>query len=152
MQDNILLKELSEAIARGIDSGDKTDLLTNIKILFNADMSREDKEEALKNTYVYSIAASRPGEQTDGNPGYLAPSANLKQAILEELSVMKEADFNGDLHAKAWAELIQSINAAPESDFNDGVEVNCPDDYILSLNKLSCLEALEISGINLFEN
>lgn len=139
-----LLLEISRVVARCADNDDLKNVAAELNPLFPAEYSSKDKEDALEEAIVYALEANQPGYPVDGQPGILPCDVNLKEAVLREVEVMREADFDNEEHAQAWADLKKSLDASPETDFIDGVSVNCPDDYILSLDRMACAQLLRL--------
>lgn len=139
---------ISKIVATGLDQAAPAGIAPKLAALFPGDWSAEQKARALAEAVVYSLQAARPGYAGDGAPGYLSADIDLKAAILNEIDAMMEADFDSGEHAAAWRKLKSDLDASPESEFVNGVSVTCPDDYILTLDRLTCAEALRRQGIN----
>lgn len=58
--------------------------------------------------------------------------------MINEIDVMSGIDPDDDVDAEAWKRLKKSLEAASETDFVNGADINCPDDYILVLTPMSC--------------
>lgn len=142
-----LLDKISDIVARGVDSGNPEKARLDVNELFPSNIDAKEREEALTEASIYFLGAAVPGRDPEG--GYVSSAINLKEATLDELAAMREADFGGEDNDSEWEKLLASIQAAPAENFLDGVEVNCPDDRVLFLRKVSCAEALKEAEENL---
>lgn len=111
-------------------------------------MPSSDQHAILADVFVFSISAAIPGSAPDGKPGWLPANADLKAAVINEIDAMRKADFDVDEHAIMWDEVKNSLETTPAADFNSGVDVVCPDGYVLSLKCVSCADALKDAGIS----
>lgn len=141
MNDDVLLK-ISQAVALMLNENKGSDLGAKLNSIIPADIDPEERAKALDEAVVYSLYAEQPGYPQDGQPGYLPADADLKAAVLNEINAMIEADFDKEEHRKVWESLRESVASTPESDFIPGVSVNCPDDYLLNLERYTCAELL----------
>lgn len=145
--DSAILLKISEIVATALDTNDPGDLGAALNSVIPDNISRQERAAALEQAYVYSLVCEQPGYDPDGNPGYLPADADLKQAVLNEIDAMIRADFDRAEHRQTWEKLRESVAATPEAEFTPGVAVNCPDDYLLSLDKTSCSEILKRKGL-----
>lgn len=141
MDQEILLK-ISRTVARAMNEENLNNIGSDLNTIIPASWSQADRAAALDAAIVYALVAEQPGYPDDGEPGYLASDVNLKQAVLDEIGAMIKADFDKTEHRAVWESILKSVEATPETDFVPGVAVNCPDDYLLTLDKLSCGDVL----------
>lgn len=134
MIDDKLLNSISDITAKALNEQDYGAVAGEIDAL----LAKGDREEALNRALVYSLQTHQPGFPPDGQPGYLPSSASLKAAVINEIDVMSGIDPDDDVDAEAWKRLKKSLEAASETDFVNGADINCPDDYILVLTPMSC--------------
>lgn len=136
------LKAISGLVAEAMNREDLAGIDAALAQAMPADWTNEQKAKALSDACVYALVAEQPGHPDTGQPGYLAAGTDLKAAILHEIDAMLAADFDRDEHASVWRQIQATVAATPEADFLAGVAVNCPDDYLLTLDRLSCVEVL----------
>lgn len=141
MDNNILLK-ISYAVAKAMDAENLKEIGASLNAIIPSGWSQADRAKALDEAIVYALVAEQPGYPDDGQPGYLPADADLKAAVLNEIDEMIKADFDKSEHRATWQEIKKSVEATPEADFAPGVAVNCPDDYLLTLDKRTCGDVL----------
>lgn len=141
MDANILLS-ISRIVAQAMNEENLSSIGERLKGIMPADWGQAERAAALDAAIVYSLFAEQPAYPVDGQPGYLPADANLKEAVLNEIDEMIKADFDKTEHRLIWESIQKSVAATPEADFAPGVAVNCPDDYLLTLDKLSCGDVL----------
>lgn len=137
-----MLLSISKIVAQAMNEEDLANIGAKLNTAIPAQMSQTERAAALDEAVVYALVAEQPGYPDDGQPGYLPADANLKAAVLNEIDAMIKADFDKGEHRATWQSIRKSVEAAPESDFVPGVAVNCPDDYLLTLDRLSCGDVL----------
>lgn len=140
--DQKLAAAISKLVADCLNNGELTSITAKLEALFPAGATAKEKLAALCLTPIYALAAGQPGYPEDGRPGYLPCDADLKAAVLREIDAMIEADFDKEEHRQTWQTIRKNVAAAPAADFLPGVAVNCPDDYLLTLDKCFASEAL----------
>lgn len=140
--------DLSRLVARALDSAGSDGTLNTLKEFLARTYAGAERAAALESTPVYQLEAHQPGFEPVGEPGYLSLDLDLRQAVLHELATMAEADFEREEHATAWQELQEKMAQVSESQYSEGLTVSCPDDFILSLLRMSCAEALRSRDIN----
>lgn len=140
--DKRVLLEISALVAKAMNAENLADIGASLNALIPADLSKQERADALGEAVVYSLVAEQPGYPEDGQPGYLPADADLKSAVLNEIDEMIKADFDKEEHRRTWEQIRKSVEATPESDFEPGVAVNCPDDYLLTLDKQTCADVL----------
>lgn len=140
--DNEILLNISRAVAKAMDAENLKNIGASLNGIIPASWSQQERAQALDQAIIYSLVAEQPGYPNDGQPGYLPADADLKAAVLNEIKAMIEADFDREEHRAVWQALQKSVEATPEQDFCPGVAVNCPDDYLLTLDKLTCGDVL----------
>lgn len=139
--DQKLLETISGIVASCINEDRQADIKNELdKVL--GEKSTHDKMATLAVTPVYALVAEQPGYPVDGKPGYLPMDADLKAAVLSEIQAMIEADFDKCEHMEIWKGIEKNVAATPPAEFLPGVAVNCPDDYLLTLDKLFASEVL----------
>lgn len=148
LNDAALLMSISRVVAECLDSDDESTLPADLGKVFPENFSAKEKREALEKACIFSLAAMLPGNPPDGRPGYLASDIDPREVVLNEIDTMMEADFDEDEHNEAWENLKKSLEDIPDSEFMAGMDVNCPDDYILSLKRISCLDAIKSTDIS----
>lgn len=141
MNQKLALK-ISQIAAQCLNSGEAAQIADKLEHLFPANVAPSEKLAALALAPIYSLVAEQPGYPKDGRPGYLPADADLRQAVLHEIDAMIEADFDKAEHRQTWQTIRKSVEATPEADFLPGVAVNCPDDYLLTLDKRFVSEVL----------
>lgn len=142
MDDTNTLEAISNLVAEAMNREDLSDIEPALAQVMPENWSTEQKVKALSDACVYALVAEQPGYPHTGEPVYLAAGTDLKAAILHEIDAMLAADFDRDEHSNVWRQIQSTIAATPDADFQAGVAVNCPDDYLLTLDKLSCTEVL----------
>lgn len=140
--DQKLALAISKLAAGCLNSGELGGIAAKLASLFPVGATAAEKTAALALTPIYALAAEQPGYPEDGRPGYLPCDADLKAAVLHEIDAMIEADFDKEEHRQTWQTIRKNVAAAPERDFLPGVAVNCPDNYLLTLDKYFVSEAL----------
>ena len=140
--DHGILIEISQVVAKAMNAQDLSGIGAELNAVIPASLDAEKRAACLDAAVVYVLVAEQPGYPDDGLPGYLPADADLKAAVLNEINAMIKADFDKEEHRAVWQELAKSIEATPEADFVPGVAVNCPDDYLLTLDRLSCGDVL----------
>lgn len=140
--DQKITLEISKLAAKCLNEGKLDGIAAKLESLFPADATAAEKLAALALTPVYTLVAEQPGYPEDGRPGYLPFDADLKAAVLHEIDAMIEADFDKDEHRQTWQTIRKNVAQAPAADFLPGVAVNCPDDYLLTLDKCFVSEVL----------
>ncbi len=139
---------VSRTVAELLDSDEAGKIASALAGILPPDISEEDKRELLEKARLDAIEANKPGYgPLDGKIGYLLPDINLKEAVLKELSVMAEADFDEGEHAAAWKQLMAEISGTPEAEFTPGFSVICPDDLVLNISSATVREILEKLGV-----
>lgn len=141
MNPEILLR-ISKIVAKAMNDQNLGAIGPDLNTAIPADMSQAERAACLDEAIVYSLVCEQPGYPDDGLPGYLPADADLKDAVLNEIQAMIRADFDKAEHRAVWEELEKSVQATPEADFVPGVAVNCPDDYLLTLDRLTCGDVL----------
>lgn len=141
MNENILIA-ISRTVAQAMNEQNLADIGARLNAVIPASASPRERATALDEAFVYSFAAEQPGYPDDGQPGYLPANANLKEAVLNEIRAMIKADFDRPEHLEVWQSIEKSVADTPEADFAPGIAVNCPDDYLLTLDKISCGDVL----------
>lgn len=134
--DQQLLQNISQVVADCLNEDRAEDIESGLDRLFGPSATPHDKLAALALAPIYALVAGQPGYAEDGKPGYLPVGTNLKAAVLHEIHAMIEADFEKGEHRRIWEAIEKSVAATPEKEFVPGVAVNCPDDYLLTLDKL----------------
>lgn len=142
MDDANMLQTISSLVAGAMNKEDLSGIAAKLEQAMPPNWTAQQKGKALADAWVYALVAEQPGYPDTGQPGFLGADADLKAAILHEIDAMLAADFCRDEHAKVWRQIRTTVEATPESDFLPGVAVNCPDDYLLTLDRLSCAEVL----------
>lgn len=137
-----LLQSISEIVAECLNEDRAGDLKTELDKVFGPDATAREKLAALGLTPIYSLVAEQPGYPEDGKPGFYPVGSNLKAAVLNEINAMIEADFEASEHRQIWQKIRESVAATPEGEFLPGIAVNCPDDYLLTLDKRVASEVL----------
>lgn len=137
-----LIRAISDIVAQCLNANEAGACAARLDAIFPAGADACAKLAALGAAPVYALVARQPGYANDGRPGYLPQGADLKQAVLNEIEAMIEADFEKDEHAQTWHALAASVRATPDADFAPGVAVNCPDDYLLTLDRHFASELL----------
>lgn len=140
--DEKLLTAISVALAEVLNNQNSANINNALESVFPSGFTADEKNKALSEAKIYNLSASIPGNPPDGRPGWLSSNINPKLCVLNEIHTMMDADFDEDERKQAWKKLVQSLEDAPVEDFENGVDVNCPDDYILSLKAMTCLEAI----------
>lgn len=133
---------ISETVAKLLNENRPNEIGAALNSVIPANASLEERAGSLDQAVIYSLVAEQPGYPEDGRPGYLPSSANLKASVLDEIQAMIRADFDKEEHRKVWESLAESVRNTPEGDFEPGVTVNCPDDYLLTLDRHTCGELL----------
>lgn len=141
MDANILLA-ISKIVAQALNAGSLSGIGERLDSAMPAAWEQAQRASALDEAVVYALVAEQPGYPEDGQPGYLSSDADLKAAVLNEIDEMIKADFDKAEHRQIWQSIQKSVEGTPEADFIPGVAVNCPDDYLLTLDKLSCGDVL----------
>lgn len=141
--DQKILLEISRTVANAINANQFDNLGADLNQLIPDNLSRADRAAFLTEAHVYSLVCEQPGYDPDGKPGYLPADADLKAAVLNEINAMIEADFDKSEHRETWQLIKSNIESTPEEEFLPGVAVNCPDDYLLNLDRVNCAEALQ---------
>lgn len=141
MDQDALLK-VSKIVARAMNEENLNGIGADLNAAIPADISQEERATMLDEAVVYSLYAEQPGYPIDGEPGFLPADADLKAAVLNEIDEMIAADFEKGQHKETWQEIRNSVAATPEQDFVPGIAVNCPDDYLLNLDRLTCGDVL----------
>lgn len=141
MDDDILLA-ISRTVAKTLNEQNLAYIGPNLNAVFPPGTSLAERAQALDAATIYALVAEQPGYPDDGQPGYLPADADLKAAVLNEIDAMIKADFDKAEHRQVWESIRQNVAATPEADFLPGVAVNCPDDYLLTLDKLACGDVL----------
>lgn len=144
--DRELAIKISRIVADCLNDGQPREASARLNALFGPEASAAEKLGALCVTPVYSLVAEKPGYDADGKPGYLPLGDDLKKAVLDEITAMIKADFDKEEHRLTWQTLQKNVEAAPEADFEPGIAVNCPDDYLLTLDKRFASELLRQYG------
>lgn len=140
--DQEILLNISRIVARALNANDLSGIGADLNAVIPASLGAEQRAACLDAAFVYALVAEQPGYPDDGQPGYLPADADLKAAVLNEINAMIKADFDKEEHRAVWQELAKSIESTPEADFIPGVAVNCPDDYLLTLDRLTCGDVL----------
>ena len=146
MDQDTLLK-ISEIVAAAMNAENLASIGPDLNAVIPADISLQARSQMLEDAIVYSLAAEQPGYPVDGQPGYLPASADLKACVLNEIDEMIKADFEKREHQATWEQIRKSVAATPENEFEPGIAVNCPDDYLLTLDRLSCAEVLRARNV-----
>lgn len=141
--DEDLLAKISQCIAKAFNDGDTSGLEAELNKLVPDNLSHDDRADILNKAIIYTLVAEQPGYDPDGLPGVIPSNADLKGAVLHEIDAMIEADFDKSEHREKWQEIEKSVRNTPASDFSPGVAVNCPDDYLLMLDRHTCAEFLK---------
>lgn len=142
MSNENILQAISCLVANAMNSQEMAGLAARLDQAMPDDWTDEQKAKALADSVVYALVAEQPGYPDTGLPGYLSATTDLRAAILHEIDAMLAADFDRDEHAKVWQQIRTTIAATPEADFLPGIAVNCPDDYLLTLDRRSCADVL----------
>lgn len=137
-----ILNKISHTVAQLLNENQTAELGARLNAIIPGDADTNARAAALDEAIIYSLVAQQPGYPEDGRPGYLPADADLKAAVLAEIKAMIEADFDKEEHRKVWESLQESVQNTPEEDFVPGVTVNCPDDYLLNLDRFTCGELL----------
>lgn len=134
MSETELLLAISKTVANLLDADQAQNIKSALAKIIPGDYSSEQRKQILDEAQVYTIEANRPGYAAiDGKIGYLESGVNLKEAVLDELRTMREADFDASEHAEGWDQLIEEIKNTPDNEFTPGLTINCPDDYVLNI-------------------
>ncbi len=138
MNSEKLLTSISDITAEALNQRDFGDVAKKLDALFPSTMSAEERSALLDRALIYAIQAHQTGFPPEGRPGYLSSSMDLKAAALSEIAVMARVDPDDDVDESAWQKLKKSLEDATEADFVKGAEIFCPDDYILTIQPISC--------------
>lgn len=141
MAEEALIK-ISRIVAEAMNAENLSNIAANLNAVIPADISLKSRAQMLDEAIVYSLSAEQPGYPVDGEPGFLPADADLKAAVLNEIDEMIKADFDKAEHKATWEQIKKSVAATPEDEFTPGIAVNCPDDYLLSLDRLTCGDVL----------
>lgn len=141
MNQEALLK-ISKIVADAMNAENLADIGADLNSAIPADISLQARAQMLDDAVIYSLSAEQPGYPVDGQPGFLPADANLKAAVLNEIDEMIKADFDKAEHQATWEQIRKSVAATPEEEFAPGIAVNCPDDYLLTLDRLTCGDVL----------
>lgn len=140
--DQAALLKISQIVAAAMNAQNLENIGAELNLAIPAKDSPEDRAKMLDEAIIYSLYAEQPGYPVDGEPGYLAAGTNLKAAVLNEIDEMIEADFDKSGHKATWEAIRARIAATPEQEFEPGIAVNCPDDYLLNLDRQTCGDVL----------
>lgn len=135
-------KLVSQIVARCLNENRANELATELNLVFGTSTTPQEKLAALATTPIYTLTVEQPGYPADGVPGLLALGSDLKAAVLQELAAMIHADSDKDAHKTTWQAIEKSVSAAADTEFDSGIAVNCPDDYLLILDKRFVSEVL----------
>lgn len=138
MNDEKLLNAVSDITAQALNQRDFGEVGQKLAALFPAGASEAEKDALIDRAVIYAMQAHQPGFPPDGRPGYFSASMDLKAAVLDEIDVMARVDPDDDVDQTAWEKLKKSLQDAQETDFTKGADIFCPDDYVLTVQPISC--------------
>lgn len=108
-------------------------------------LRRKDFEQEWKNVSVFFVGSHLPGCLPDESPHYLSEGSSVKDAIIHELEEAMEIDRQEEFYEeneKRWTDLIAEAKNTPEETFKNGVDIGCPDNYVVFADRKPCESAL----------
>lgn len=108
-------------------------------------LQRDEFEKEWGNASVFFVGSHLPGCHPDEPPRCLSENSDMKDIVIHELKEAMKIDRKEDFYEeneKSWASLIAEAKNAPEETFKNGVDIGCPDNYIVFAERKPCSSVL----------